>query len=213
MTFAGTLSFLFLGDVLFDLADDAQLPEKLLFDTAASEVAGDLRPVGGSFLLLPLLLAPRRPADLPIGAEALVPDEMLLMLMSVLLLLLLVLPILVPVPVLLSTHAAALWNGKGLAAGLQITKVKSYNSLGGRTTSTASISSMDTIDIEKGFHLSKLMKEYGDCMKKAGENDDEQRLCTYIARHKTEKNPKSIHDEGWVANHLADAGHGRYSGK
>lgn len=119
LTFAGTLSFLFLGDVLFDLADDAQLPEKLLFDTAASEVAGDLRPVGGSFLLLPLLLVPRRPADLPIGAEALVPDEMLLMLMSVLLLLLLVLPILVPVPVLLSTHAAALWNGKGLAAGLR----------------------------------------------------------------------------------------------
>ena len=109
--------FFFLGDVLVVFADDAQLLDKLLFDAAASEVAGDLRPpVGGCSLLLPLARALLRLLDFPI--EALVPDEILLMLMSALLLLFLLAPP-VPLPVF-ALLPIALWeDGIGLAAGLQ----------------------------------------------------------------------------------------------
>jgi len=82
------------------------------------------------------------------------------------------------------------------------------------STSTNTISSVDDASVDdNGFHLSKLLQDYRKCMKKVEKGEVTEYQCSYIARHTTERNPKSIQDDEWTKKHLQDAGHGRYNGK
>ncbi len=94
-----------------------------------------------------------------------------------------------------------------------IKKSISETKLTERIDSLASICSMSSRSSVGDFKFTELFDDFVECNKKAKGYEVVLDNCSRIARHATDKNQKSFQSDKWTQSYLADAGHGRYSGK